>query len=297
MTIALFKTLIAISEQGSFRAAADVICVTHAAIGQQMMRLEDTLQVKLFDRSEKSPKLNQLGKAFVPKAKAVVLAYDTILDDLTGDPRTIGELSVGAVPSSLAGLLPKSIKRLITLYPQLHIRVMPGLSPALFEQIEGGTLDAAVMSEPRHIHSGLNWLPFYEEELVLLASPEVVEDDPFLILEKMPYLRHTRQAAVGMMAEEWLAKNNIRVHDLMEMGSLENLASMVAHGLGVAIGPNICVPDPSFEQLRKISLGPSAPRRTLGILTRSDCSKLKLLEPLLAQIKLTIADSEGQSKL
>ncbi|MBT3649511.1 MAG: LysR family transcriptional regulator, partial [Rhodobacteraceae bacterium] len=66
MTIALFKTLIAISEQGSFRAAADVICVTHAAIGQQMTRLEETLQVRLFDRSEKSPKLNQLGKAFVP---------------------------------------------------------------------------------------------------------------------------------------------------------------------------------------------------------------------------------------
>ena len=132
MTIALFKTLIAISEQGSFRAATDVICVTHAEIGQQMTQLEETLQVRLFDRSEKSPKLNQLGKAFVPKAKAVVLAYDTILDDLTGDPRTIGELSVGSVPSSLAGLIPKSIKLLITLYPQLHIRVVPGLSPSLF---------------------------------------------------------------------------------------------------------------------------------------------------------------------
>lgn len=291
MTIALFKTLIAVSEHGSFRAAADKICLTHAAVGQQMTRLEESLQVKLFDRSEKSPKLNQLGKALVPKAKAVVLAYDTILDDLTGDPAAIGELSVGAVPSSLAGLIPKSLKRLLKLYPNLHIRVVPGLSPALLEQIEQGSLDAAVTSAPTHINKGLNWMPFYEEELVLLTAPDVQEQDPRKILANMPYLRHTRHASVGMLAEEWLAKHNIDVHDVMEMGSLENLANMVAHGLGVAIGPDICVPDPSFEQLKKISLGPSAPRRMLGILTRSDCSKLKLLEPLLEQIQLTIAET------
>ncbi len=122
MTISLFKTLIAISEQGSFSAAASKVCVTHAAVGQQMKRLEDSLNVTLFDRSEKTPKLNQLGRAFVPKAKAVVIAYETILDDLTGDPRMIGELILGAVPSTIRGLIPKSVKRLIELYPDLHYR-------------------------------------------------------------------------------------------------------------------------------------------------------------------------------
>ncbi len=290
MTISLFKTLIAISECGSFRGAADVVCVTHAAVGQQMKRLEEALSVKLFDRSEKSPRLNQLGKAFVPKAKAVVYAYETILDDLTGDPRMIGELSLGAVPSTIRGLIPKSVKRLIELYPDLHIRIVPDLSPNLLEQVEQGLLDAAVMSEPLRVHDNLNWMPFYEEELVLLTSPEVTETDPRRILATMPYIRHTRQAAVGMLAEKWLSKNKVKVNDTMEMGSLENLASMVAHNLGVSVGPNICVPDPIFRQLRKISLGPSALSRTLGILTRTDCSKLRLVEKLLDQINAVVAE-------
>ncbi len=291
MTISLFRTLIAISETGSFSAAANTVCVTHAAVGQQMRRLEDSLGVKLFDRSEKTPRLNQLGRAFVPKAKAVVFAYETILDDLTGDPRMIGELVLGAVPSTMHGLIPQASKRLLDLYPDLHIRIVPELSPRLLELVEQGSLDAAVLSEPLRVHDNLNWTPFYQEKLVLLTSPEVTETDPGQILATMPYIRHTRQASVGMLAEEWLSKHKVKVNDAMEMGSLENLASMVAHNLGVSVGPNICVPDPIFRQLRKISLGDEAPSRTLGVLTRADCSKLRLVEKLLDQIRLVVAEA------
>lgn len=148
MSISLFRTLIAISETGSFSAAANQVFVTHAAVGQQMKRLEDQLGVALFDRSEKSPRLNQLGKALVPKAREVVAAYDTILDDLTGDPALIGELILGAVPSTIRGLIPQVIKRLITAYPDLRVRVTPGLTPDLQDEVERGSVDAAVLSKP-----------------------------------------------------------------------------------------------------------------------------------------------------
>ena len=289
MTISLFKTLIAIADKGSFRAAAEEVSITHAAVGQQMKRLEETLGVTLFDRKDKAPRLNQLGKAFVPKAKQVVHAYDTILDDLTGDPQMIGELVLGAVPSAIRGLIPESAKGLMELYPDLHIRVVPDLSHALLEQVQQGSLDAAVLSEPTRIDANLNWMPFCDEELVLLTAADVTETDPNVLFASMPYIRHTRQAAVGMLAEEWLAENNVQVRDVMEMGSLENLTSMVAYNLGVSVGPNICVPDVIFRQLRKISLGPAAPRRTLGILTRADCSKLLLVQRLLEQVKQVVA--------
>lgn len=292
MTIALFKTLIAVSETGSFRGAAEVVCVTHAAVGQQMKRLEESIGAKIFDRSEKTPRLNQLGKALVPKAKALVHAYETILDDLTGDPRMIGELVLGAVPSTIRGLIPKSAKRLVGIYPDLHIRVVPGLSPDLLEQIEQGALDAAVVSEPVNLHENLNWMPFYEEKLVLLTAPEVTETDPKVILETMPYIRHSRRAATSILGETWLARNKYKVNDVMEMGSLENLTSMIAHNLGVAVVPDICVPDPIFSQLNRIPLGEGAPSRILGILTRADCSKFRLVQALAEQIKIVIAAHE-----
>jgi DNA-binding transcriptional LysR family regulator len=296
MSIALFKTLIAVSETGSFRGAAEVVCVTHAAVGQQMKRLEESFGVSLFDRTEKIPRLNQLGKALVPKAKALVHAYETILDDLTGDPGMIGELVLGAVPSAIRGLIPKSAKRLVSLYPDLHIRVVPGLSPDLLEQIEQGSLDAAVISEPASLHDNLNWMPFFEERLVLLTAPEVTETDPLKILETMPYIRHTRRASTSVIGEKWLARNKIRVNGAMEMGSLENLTSMVAHNLGVAVVPDICVPDPIFSRLNRISLGEGAPSRILGLVTRADCSKFLLVQALADQIDIVIEDHKADGR-
>lgn len=294
MSITLFKTLIAVSETGSFSAAAERVFVTHAAVGQQMRRLEQNLGVTLFDRSEKTPRLNQLGKALVPKAMAIVTAYESVLDDLTGDPRLIGELSLGAVPSTILGLIPKSIKPLTRTYPDLHIRVVPGLSPMLLEQVERGSLDAVVVSEPARIPRTLEWMPFVDEELVLVTSKEVQETDPVRILRSMPYIRHTRRSTVSMLAEEWLSAARIEVHDVMEMESLENLSSMVAHNLGVSVVPDICVPDQTFESLRKISLGPKTAKRTLGVLTRSDCSKMQLVQRLHEQIRQTLAQYEAQ---
>ena len=285
MSIQLLKTLIAISERGSFSAAADHVCISHAAVGQQMKRLENTLQANLFDRSKRTPRLNQLGKALIPKAKAIVYSYETMLDDLTGEAQFSGELSLGAVPSTIRGLIPPAIKKLILSYPDLHIRVTPGLSGDLLELVARGALDVAVVSQPQFVDEHLHWQPFVEEELILLTSPEITEDDPLQILRKRPFIRHTRRAAVGILVEEWLLKNNVIPQETMVMESIEMLSSMVAHNLGVCIMPDLCVPDPIYAGLRKVSLGPAAGSRVLGILTRADCSKSRLVERLLEQIR------------
>lgn len=287
MSIPLFRTLIAIAENGSFSAAAQQVCISHAAVGQQMRRLEETLQVVLFDRSQRTPRLNQLGLALIPKAKAIVHAYDTVLDDLTGDAQFIGELTLGAVPSTVRGLIPMSVKKLIANYPDLHIRVVPGLSGDLFDQVTRGGIDAAVMSEPASLDRNLHWSPFAEEKLVLLTSAELTENDPIKILREMPYIRHTRRAAVGLLVEQWLQQNKITVREAMVMESIATISGMVAHNLGVSIVPDLCVPDPAFSTLRKLPLTPNTFPRVLGILTRSDCSKIRLIDRLHEEITLT----------
>lgn len=297
MSITLLKTLIAVADSGSFSAASQQVCVSQAAVGQQMRRLEEQFNVVLFDRSQKAPQLNQLGKALVPKAQKIVRAYETLFDDLIGDAHLIGELNLGAVPSSIGGLIPQSIKRLLVDCPDLHVRVVPELSAELQAQVERGAIDAAVLSEPSHVGKAFNWFPIVEEELVLLTSPEISDSDPLHILQCNPYIRHTRRAAAGALVDEWLLQHNINVHEAMEMSSLETLTSVVSHNLGVAVVPNICVPDPVFASLRKIPLGDKTRTRALGILTRSDCSKMLLIERLLQKIQQTIASYQSQTSM
>lgn len=288
MSISLLKTLIIVSEQGSFKAAAELVNLSHAAVGQQMRRLEESLQVTLFDRSEKKPKLNNLGKALVPKAREVIHAYESMLNDITGEAELFGELNLGAVPSTIRGLVPLSIKQLMQTYRSLHIRVVPGLSGDLMGQVQRGALDAAILSEPVRVEPNITWTQFAEEPLILLTAPEVLSNDPLQLIQDMPYIGHAHHSAVGMLVKKWLFSNKLSVRSSMEMESLESVTSMVSHNLGVSIVPNICVPDPVFARLRKIPL-PGIPHfRELGLLHRTDCTKIRLLEPLLSELQRTV---------
>ena len=288
MSISLLKTLIAISERGSFSAAADEICISQAAVGQQMKRLEENLNVTLFDRSQRTLTLNQLGKALVPKARDIVHAYETMLDDLVGGAAHFGQLTLGAVPSTTSIMVPMAIKRLVAAHPNLHVHVVTGLSDDLTDQVERGALDVAILSLKDKPSANMNWQPLAEEEMVLLASPQLSDDDPLQLLREQPYIRHTRRGAVGVLAEAWLSENNIPVRGTMELESLDSVVNMVSHNLGVSLVPNICVPGAAFAAMRAIPLGGKSISRKLGILTRADCPKFLLVDQLLKELLGTI---------
>lgn len=288
MSITLLRTLIAVAETGSFVAATARINISQAAIGQQMKRLEEMLDLTLFDRSKKTPTLNSTGQALTARARDVVAAYDSMLNDLRGDSQLFGEMTLGAVPSTLSGLVPEAIKRLIATYPGLRIRVVPGLSDSLTEQIERGALDAALLGPFRGSAPRLLWQPIASEPFVLIAAQSVQASDVHSILASQPFIQHTRRAAAGRLAQDWLTTQRLSVSPAMEMETLEAVASMVSHGLGVSIVPQSCVASPTFQTLKTIPL-PQAPVRELGLLSLADSGKRRMIEHLLKELLQVVA--------
>ena len=282
MSITLLRTLIAVADTGSFVAASDQVHVSQAAVGQQMRRLEDVLGTALFDRQAKPPTLTALALSLIPKARAVVAAYDTLLADAGSESILAGTLTLGAVPSSLHGLVPMALKRLMQSTPQLQVRVVPGLSSDLVEMVDRGAVDAVITSALDVPMSSLRTYHIAQEPLVLIIAPDGPKGTPEELLRSLPYIRHARRSAAGKIAEDWLVRNRINVQSSMELESLETVASVVAHGLGVSVVPHICVPDPVFAGLRRIPL--KAAGRNLCLLTRADCPKAPLIERLVQEI-------------
>ena len=264
--------------------------VSQAAVGQQMKRLEILVGAAIFERTGKAPKLNNLAHSIIPRAREVVREYDSLLSEMGGTVSLEGEISLGAVPSTLRGLIPLSIKALVRNYPNLHIRVVAGTSADLQELVERGALDAALVSKLGTLGSNLHWQTIVEEELVLLCSPGVLLNEPETLLRELPYVRLAGRNSVRQLADDWLADQNIAVRATMEMESLETLSSMVAHNLGVSIVPNFCVKDPIFESLKKVPLKTNPRVRTLGMLTRTDCLKLNIVNALIPELKAIVAE-------
>ena len=280
MSITLLRTLVAIAERGSFQAAADQVCVSPAAVSQQMRTLEDLVQAELFDRSRRTPQLTRQGLSIIPKARDILHAYDEMIGSLRPGGELVGDLTIGAVSSSISNLVPRSIKELMQVYPAVHIKVVPDQSHELLLQIDRGDLDAAIMSEPDRLRSHLKWQPIARETMMLICARDVTGDDVVSLLRDRPYIRMSRQAWVSELADDLLQELKLDIRDAMELDTLESVSRMVAHDLGVAIIPLPCLPDESTEGLRFLPVGNPPRDRVMGILSRQDSPKFKLIDRL-----------------
>ena len=288
MTIRLLRTLVAIDENGTFSAAADSIFITHAAVSQQMKVLEDEWNVKIFDRSHRTPQLTPIGRALVEKARKVIAEYDNLLPSVLEDGGLSCELILGAVPTTLAGLVPLTVSSLKETYPKLIVHIQPGLTNDLMLQLERGRLDAAILTQPPYIRKGLVWNEIAKEELQLLAAQDTVSDDPIELLRENPFIRFSRKAVVGSMIEAWLQDQKITVDDTMELEGLEAISSMVLCNMGVAIAPRRCVQVMHPLPLKRLSLGPTAPHRFLGIIHSRDSAKARAINEVVARLRQAV---------
>ena len=292
MSLRNLRTLIAVADHGTFTAAADAVFVTHAAVSQQMKALEAEWNVVLFDRSKRTPEFTPVGLALVAKAREIVAAYDGILPSVLGDDGFRGELTLGAVPTTLTGLVPFSVALLKNDHAELLVRVVPGLTTDLVSQVERGAVDAAIITRPPAMPRKYTWQEIASEPMELLASPETESDDPVELLQTNPYIRFSRQAVVGAMIERWLQERSIEVADSMELENLEAINSMVFANLGVSIVPKRCVVTPNPLPLKRIALEPDPCVRELGLLARSDNVKLRVLEVLLEKLREAVRVGE-----
>lgn len=278
MSIRILRTLIAVADHGTFSAAADAVFVTHAAVSQQMRTLEAEWQVAVFDRSKRTPELTPIGRALLAKAREVVRAYDDIVPSVLGDDGLKGDFNLGAVPTTLIGLVPFATAMLKTKCPELRVGLFPGLSIPLIHQVERNALDGALISKPDMLPRELIWHPIASEELVLICSEQIKDNDPIRILNENPFIRFTRDAVVGSIIEKWLLSNNIAAKDSMELAGLEAIYSMALAGLGVSIVPESCVRIANPPSLRRIPLASKdAPMRHLGLVQRKDSTKNRVL--------------------
>ena len=98
-------------------------------------------------------------------------------------------------------------------------------------------LDVAIVTEPEVPRSDLDFLPFVDEQLVVIAHRSVKGASDQEVLEQTPYVRFNRLARVGHLVQEEILRRQIVVRSTMEIDNLEGVVAMVANGLGASVVP------------------------------------------------------------
>ncbi|MCE2517305.1 MAG: LysR family transcriptional regulator [Alphaproteobacteria bacterium] len=280
------KTFRMVASCGSFHAAAEALGVSVSTISLQMRNLEDFAGILLFDRSKKPPPLTAPAVDYLSQVDAVLNAWSG-LEKLSAPSGPKGRLRLGAVHTTLAGIMPPALKSIRDNSPGLNVTVHLGLSHELEADLLAGRLDFAVLTTPEHgggttsTNGELDYHPIAEEPLVVIKNPSQPGEDALSCLSQNPIVRFSPKARVGQQIDALIAGIDGRSSDYpdMEIDTLESVVALVENGLGVAVVPMIAGAS-HLDHVAVLPL-PNRHRRQLALAVPRTGPQIKLARDLL----------------
>jgi DNA-binding transcriptional LysR family regulator len=236
LDIALVRTFVAVAEQGSMTAAANLLCLTQGAVSQQVRRLEESLGCALLLRETRRLELTRDGERFLGRARHLLCLNDEICDDMRTHTLT-GSLRVG-VPFDLVGtMLPPVMKAFAQAHPHVEISLRCEASPQLMAALAQGTLDVALVETVAASASKDDALRI--EPLVWVGAREGDAHRK----RPLPLSMVDESCAFRPFVLDALAAHGIRWRTVFESGSIEATAATVRSGLAITAWLASTVPD------------------------------------------------------
>jgi DNA-binding transcriptional LysR family regulator len=240
MLVRTLRAFLALHRYGTVVAAAEKVHLSQAAVSVQLKNLEEELGVALFTRTKRSLDFTPAGHQLVRLAEQMISTYEEM--KALGDAGAVaGVLSLGVINSALSGVLPRLLRKITLEYPKLEVKVIAGISGDLVAQVDAGTLDAAMVTQPpRHFPMNLAVHHLYSEPFVLIAPHDMDWVDVNRALASpVPYIAFDRSTWAGQLIDEFRAKRGVQTRPSMELNSLDAIAAVVSQGLGISIVPLI----------------------------------------------------------
>jgi LysR family transcriptional regulator, hydrogen peroxide-inducible genes activator len=289
MELQQLRYFCAIADTGSFTRAARQTHVSQPSLSQQIRKLEDELGARLIDRLGRTVQLTELGRSFLPRARAVLRDLEAARSDVVERKASVsGALSVGVIPTIAPYFLPPLLATFSRKFPEVRVTVMEEITPLLLEKLRGGTMDVAIAALPLPARAhDFQLFPLRVEKLFAalpkqhsLAKRRTVslgelQDDPFVLLRDGHCFRETAFAACKR------ARLNPKI--IFESGQFSSILSMVSAGLGVSIVPAMAVE--KRAGCRYIPLADERAARTIGLVTLNGRSTTRANDAFLNHVR------------
>ncbi len=264
MTLTELKYIVAVAREKHFGKAADACFVSQPTLSVAVKKLEDELDVKLFERSANEVTITALGEAIVRQAQSVLEQAAAIKEIAKrGKDPLAGPLILGIIYTIGPYLLPDLVRQTIARTPQMPLMLQENFTVKLLDMLRTGEIDCAILAEP-FPDTGLAMAALYDEPF-LAAVPsthplavqksvttEQLKNETMLllgnghcfrdhVLEVCPeFARFSSPAEGSRKGLEGIRKS-------FEGSSLETIKHMVAAGMGITLVPRLSVPKGALD--------------------------------------------------
>lgn len=257
MTLTELKYIVAVARERHFGKAAEACHVSQPTLSVAIKKLEEELDVKLFERSANEVAVTPLGEEIIRQAQSVLEQASAIKEIAKrGKDPLAGQLTLGVIYTIGPYILPDLVRRAIDTAPQMPLMLQENFTLRLLEMLRTGEIDCAILAEP-FPDAGLAIAPLYDEPFVAaipnnhpLAQHESItsaqlKNETMLLLGAGHCFRDHVLEVCPEFAR--FSSNAEGIRKTFEGSSLETIKHMVAAGMGVTLLPQLCVPDAPLQ--------------------------------------------------
>lgn len=292
MTLVQLEYIVAVDTYRSFVAAAEKCFVTQPTLSMQIQKLEDSLGVKIFDRSRQPVIPTELGTKVIQQARVVLMEsknISEILQDSKGE--LTGELKIGVIPTVAPYLLPSVITSFLKKYPKLQLQIWEYTTERIIQELKNGTLDCGILSTPLQESNIIERPLFYETFVAYVSESSPLFQKKIVATEDLGeeklWLLNEGHCMRGQVLNICNYKHNKGVLGTFEYntGSVETLKRMVDINAGVTILPELSIQSYDEDQLAHIRYFKSPePVREISLVTTHNFVKKQAINTLINEI-------------
>lgn len=295
MNLQQLEYIVAVDNFRHFVQAADQCCVTQPTLSMMIKKLEDELNVKLFDRNKQPVVPTEIGAQIIAQAR-IVLREASRIEELARkfNGAMIGDLKMGIIPTVSPYVLPVLVPTFTKKYPDINFQVHEMVTERILMDLRNGTIDVAVVATPFN-ESAFHEVSLYDETFYVYLSedndlsnkeyiaPEDIRGDELWLLEE----GHCLSDQIRKYCE--LRKSRLNTHFTLRSGSIDTLIRMVERNGGLTILPFLAARELPKEKKRFLRrFRNPAPFREVRLVTNREEVKSRLIDALQKEIQLQV---------
>ncbi|GAA4141606.1 hydrogen peroxide-inducible genes activator [Sphingobacterium lactis] len=292
MTLVQLEYIIAVDTYRSFVAAAEKCYVTQPTLSMQIQKLEESLGVKIFDRSRQPVVPTEIGEKVIDQARTVLTESKKINELLQAEKGELtGDLRIGVIPTVAPYLLPNVISTFLKKHDKLKLQIWEYTTEQIIQELKLGTLDCGILSTPLH-DSSIQEIPLFYETFVAyvsensslfhkkMLSSEEIADEKLWLLNEGHCMR-------GQVLNICNYKHNQAKEGTFDYntGSVETLKRMVDLNGGLTILPELSISTYDEDQIAHVRYFKAPePVREISLVTPQNYVKKQAINLLKNEI-------------
>ncbi|MDO4763304.1 MAG: LysR substrate-binding domain-containing protein [Flavobacteriaceae bacterium] len=297
MNIQQIEYLIAVDKYKHFGKAAQACFVTQPTLSAMIQKLEEELEVKIFDRSSHPIRTTDIGMEIVRQAKLIMDSIMELKNKVNLLNNTLaGNLSLGIIPTISDSILSNDFFDFLIQNPKIDISIREMNSDNIIKNLKSGEIDAGIISTPYENTSEFFSDFLFNEELFVYSSSESPEKPKYInpkelninkiwLLEEGNCLRRQTET-VCHLQENILKPKNLEYH-ASNNNTLINLVDRLG---GITIIPELSARKLCCEQAKNVfQFQKPFPAREISLIYYKPSYKQRMLDELANFIKTSLA--------